>query len=120
RPAKRANNKIKKSGENFTLVLEPTPDILAEVSAAKQNGLLVIGFAAETNDVLQHARSKLERKHLDAIVANDITRDGAGFDTETNIITIITRADDTFVELPLMSKSDTAHRILDEIVRLRH
>jgi phosphopantothenoylcysteine decarboxylase/phosphopantothenate--cysteine ligase len=119
RPAKRANNKIKKSGESLTLVLEPTPDILAEVAAAKQNGLLVIGFAAETNDVLNHARSKLERKRLDAIIANDITRDGAGFDSETNIVTIITRADDAPLELPLMSKSDAAHRILDEIVRLR-
>ncbi|MDT5123080.1 MAG: phosphopantothenoylcysteine decarboxylase / phosphopantothenate---cysteine ligase [Acidobacteriota bacterium] len=119
RPAKRANNKIKKSGESFTLVLEPTPDILAEVAAAKQNDLLIVGFAAETNDVIQHARSKLDRKGLDAIIANDITREGAGFDTETNIITIITRADDTSVELPLMSKPDAAHRILDEIMRLR-
>jgi phosphopantothenoylcysteine decarboxylase/phosphopantothenate--cysteine ligase len=119
RPAKRVHNKIKKSGESFTLVLEPTPDILAEVAAAKQNGLLVIGFAAETNDVLNHARSKLERKRLDAIIANDITRDGAGFDSETNIVTIITRTDAAPLELPLMSKSDAAHRTLDEIVRLR-
>ena len=119
RPAKRANNKIKKSGENFTLVLEPTPDILAEVAAAKQNGLLVVGFAAETNDVLNNARSKLKRKRLDAIVANDITQGGAGFDAKTNIITIITRANDAPVELPLMSKLDAAHRILDEIMRLR-
>lgn len=119
RPAQRAENKIKKAGESLTLVLERTPDILAEVAAAKQNGLLVIGFAAETDDVLKHARSKLERKRLDAIVANDITRNGAGFETETNIITIITRANDAPVELPLMSKSDAAHRILDEILNLR-
>jgi phosphopantothenoylcysteine decarboxylase/phosphopantothenate--cysteine ligase len=119
RPAKRADNKIKKSGESLTLVLEPTPDILAEVAAAKQNGLLVVGFAAETNDVLNNARSKLERKRLDAIVANDITQGGAGFDAKTNIITIITRASAAPVELPLMSKLDAAHRILDEIMRLR-
>ena len=119
RPATRAGRKIKKTGENLTLTLEPTPDILAEVAEAKQNGLLVVGFAAETNDVLNHARSKLERKKLDAIVANDITRKGAGFDTGTNIISIITRGNGTPIELPLMSKLDAAHRILDEIVRLR-
>jgi phosphopantothenoylcysteine decarboxylase / phosphopantothenate---cysteine ligase len=119
RPANRAQAKIKKSAESLTLHLEPTPDILAEVSQSRQNGLLVVGFAAETNDVLKHARSKLENKHLDAIVANDITRDGAGFDTQTNIITIITRASDASIELPLMSKLDAAHRILDEIAGLR-
>jgi len=119
RPAERAANKIKKTGESLTLTLEPTPDILAEVARAKQNGLLVVGFAAETNDVLKHARAKLERKSLDALVANDITRKGAGFDVETNIITIITRASDAPIELPLMSKLDASHRILDEIARLR-
>jgi phosphopantothenoylcysteine decarboxylase/phosphopantothenate--cysteine ligase len=119
RPSERAANKIKKAGVGLTLELEPTPDILAEVAQAKQNGLLVVGFAAETNDVVNHARTKLESKKLDAIVANDITRDGAGFDTETNIITIITRASEAPVELPLMSKLDASHRILDEIARLR-
>lgn len=119
RPTMRATGKIKKSAESLTLNLEPTPDILAEVSEARQNGLLVVGFAAETDDVINHARSKLERKHLDAIVANDITRDGAGFDTQTNIVTIITRLSDAPIELPLMSKLEAAHRILDEIARLR-
>jgi phosphopantothenoylcysteine decarboxylase/phosphopantothenate--cysteine ligase len=119
RPAERATSKIKKSGASLTLTLEPTPDILAEVAAARQNGLLVVGFAAESDDVLNHARLKLERKRLDAIVANDITRDGAGFDTSTNVVSIITRGDDAPLELPLMSKLDAAHRILDEIVRLR-
>ncbi|HEY0323001.1 MAG TPA: bifunctional phosphopantothenoylcysteine decarboxylase/phosphopantothenate--cysteine ligase CoaBC [Pyrinomonadaceae bacterium] len=119
RPAKRAGSKLKKTAENLTLTLEPTVDILAEVAAAKQNGLLVVGFAAETEDVLNHARSKLERKRLDAIIANDITREGAGFDAETNIITIITRDMDAPIELPLMSKLDASHRILDELVRLR-
>jgi phosphopantothenoylcysteine decarboxylase/phosphopantothenate--cysteine ligase len=119
RPAERAANKIKKSGESLTLTLEPTPDILAEVARAKQNGLLVVGFAAETNDVIKHARAKLERKSLDALVANDITRKGAGFDVETNIVTIITRASETPIELPLMSKLDASHRIMDEIARLR-
>jgi phosphopantothenoylcysteine decarboxylase/phosphopantothenate--cysteine ligase len=119
RPAKRAASKIKKADANLTLTLEPTPDILMEVSEARRNGLLVVGFAAETDDVTNNARSKLERKRLDAIVANDITRDGAGFDKETNIITIISRASDAPVELPLMSKLDASHRILDEVARLR-
>ncbi|HEY0384567.1 MAG TPA: bifunctional phosphopantothenoylcysteine decarboxylase/phosphopantothenate--cysteine ligase CoaBC [Pyrinomonadaceae bacterium] len=119
RPSERAASKIKKAGENLTLTLEPTQDILAEVARGKQNGLLVVGFAAETNDLLKHARAKLLGKKLDAIVANDITRTGAGFDTETNIITIITRASEAPVELPLMSKLEAAHRILDEVALLR-
>ncbi|HUQ32875.1 MAG TPA: bifunctional phosphopantothenoylcysteine decarboxylase/phosphopantothenate--cysteine ligase CoaBC [Pyrinomonadaceae bacterium] len=119
RPIKREPNKIKKTGESLALTLEPTPDILGEVSAAKQNGLLVIGFAAETGDLINHARAKLERKGLDAIVANDVTLAGAGFDSQTNVVTIITRAQDAPLELPLMSKLDASHRILDEVARLR-
>ncbi|MCA1567086.1 MAG: bifunctional phosphopantothenoylcysteine decarboxylase/phosphopantothenate--cysteine ligase CoaBC [Acidobacteria bacterium] len=119
RPAKRAAQKMKKSGAALTLALEPTPDILASVAAAGHDGLLVIGFAAESENVVAHAREKLARKKLDAIVANDITRDGAGFDAATNIVTLITRDRDAPVELPLMSKLEAAHRILDEVVRLR-
>jgi phosphopantothenoylcysteine decarboxylase/phosphopantothenate--cysteine ligase len=119
RPTKRASQKIKKSGTAFTLTLEPTPDILAAVAAKRHDNLLVIGFAAESEKVIAHAREKLMRKNLDAIVANDITRSGAGFDGETNIVTILSRARDAPVELPLMSKLDAAHRILDEVVRLR-
>lgn len=120
RPASSSESKIKKSDAPLTLLLEPTPDILAEVSANRRNGLLVVGFAAETDDVLNYARAKLERKQLDAIVANDITRDGAGFDTETNAVIILTRDGDSApIELPLMSKTDVAHCILDEIARLR-
>jgi phosphopantothenoylcysteine decarboxylase / phosphopantothenate---cysteine ligase len=119
RPATRAAEKIKKRDDHLTLTLEPTPDILAEVAGAQRDHLIVVGFAAETNDVLQYAREKLERKRLDAIVANDITREGAGFDTDTNVVTIITRDGDAPVELPLMSKLDAAHRILDVIARLR-
>jgi phosphopantothenoylcysteine decarboxylase/phosphopantothenate--cysteine ligase len=119
RPVTRAMNKIKKSAESLMLNLEPTPDILAEVSKSRQDGLLVVGFAAETNDILKHARAKLEGKHLDVIVANDITRDGAGFDTQTNAVIIITRESKAPIELPLMSKLDVAHSILDEVVVLR-
>lgn len=119
RPVSPPSIKIKKTDAPLTLLLEPTPDILGEVAASRSNGLLVVGFAAETNDVLNYAREKLKRKQLDAIVANDITRDGAGFDTETNAVTILTRGGDKAIELPLMSKRETAHRILDEIARLR-
>lgn len=119
RPSARAEKKIKKSGDAWTLTLEPTPDILAEVSRTRRNGLLVVGFAAETNDLLEHARKKLRKKSLDAVVANDVTREGAGFETETNAVTILTRDSDAPVELPLLSKLDTAHRILDEVARLR-
>ncbi len=119
RPASRAADKMKKSGETLTLALEPTPDILAEVAGARKNGLLVVGFAAETERVLEHAREKLERKGLDAIVANDLTQEGAGFNTETNVVTLITRGEAEPKSLPLMSKLEAAHQILDEIVRLR-
>ncbi len=119
RPAERAEQKIKKSDAALTLRLEPTPDILAEVSRARSDGLLVVGFAAETERVEEHAREKLRRKNLDAIVANDLTRDGAGFDSDTNVITILTRCSETAETLPLMSKLEAAHRVLDEVARLR-
>jgi phosphopantothenoylcysteine decarboxylase/phosphopantothenate--cysteine ligase len=119
RPSARAADKLKKTSEHLTITLEPTPDILAEVAAARRNGLLIVGFAAETNNVLEHARSKLDRKNLDIIVANDVTREGAGFDHETNIVTIITRDKSAPVELQLMSKLEASHIILDEVARLR-
>jgi phosphopantothenoylcysteine decarboxylase/phosphopantothenate--cysteine ligase len=119
RPAKRAAQKIKKSAAPITIELEPTPDILASVAAARREGLLVVGFAAESERVVEHARDKLRRKNLDAIIANDITRAGAGFDAATNAVTIIASDRDEPLELPLMPKLEAAHRILDEIARLR-
>jgi phosphopantothenoylcysteine decarboxylase/phosphopantothenate--cysteine ligase len=119
RPSARADEKIKKASSALTLALEPTPDILAEVSGARRDGLLVVGFAAETERVIANARDKLTRKNLDAVVANDLTQDGAGFNTDTNIITLLTRDREQPAALPLMSKLDAAHRILDEVVRLR-
>jgi len=119
RPAARASSKIKKTAESLTLELEPTPDILAEVALARHNGLLVVGFAAETDDLVENARQKLLRKKLDAVVANDVAREGAGFDGDTNVVTLLTRDREGHVELPLMSKSEAAGRILDEVLRLR-
>jgi phosphopantothenoylcysteine decarboxylase / phosphopantothenate---cysteine ligase len=81
--------------------------------------MLVIGFAAETENVLANAREKLRSKKLDAIIANDVTREDSGFDSSTNAITIITKDGAEPVELPVMSKSEAADRILDVIVRLR-
>ncbi len=121
RPANAANAKIKKDGkETLTLELTKTPDILAEVSKNRMNGLLVVGFAAETNDVVGYARAKMEKKDLDMVVANDITAKGAGFNTDTNIATILLRASGSEIELPLMPKREMAGRILDEIVKLRN
>ena len=120
RPAQRADQKIKKSDDSITLTLERTPDVLSQVAAARENGMLVIGFAAETENVLDNARTKLVSKNLDAIVANDVARAGSGFDSTTNAITIIVRDSKDAVELPLMSKSDAADRILDVIVNLRN
>ena len=119
RPVELAAQKIKKSAGPLTLELEPTPDILSEVSAARHDGLLVIGFAAETQNVLSNAQEKLKRKNLDAVVANDVSREGAGFDTDTNEVTILTRDQQAPIHVPLIAKTNVANLILDEIVRQR-
>ncbi|HVF22127.1 MAG TPA: bifunctional phosphopantothenoylcysteine decarboxylase/phosphopantothenate--cysteine ligase CoaBC [Pyrinomonadaceae bacterium] len=119
RPAERAEQKIKKTEESVTLTLERTPDVLANVAAARRNGMLVVGFAAETENVLANAREKLRKKKLDAIVANDVTRSDSGFDTTTNAITIITAKSTDPLELPALSKNEAANRILDVVVGLR-
>ncbi|HEX6126061.1 MAG TPA: bifunctional phosphopantothenoylcysteine decarboxylase/phosphopantothenate--cysteine ligase CoaBC [Pyrinomonadaceae bacterium] len=117
-PANVADAKIKKDGKDaLTLELRKTPDILSNVSTNRRSGLLVVGFAAETNDVVEYARSKMKKKNLDIVVANDITKEGAGFNTDTNIATILTASDEH--ELPLMSKRELAEKILDEVVNLR-
>jgi phosphopantothenoylcysteine decarboxylase/phosphopantothenate--cysteine ligase len=118
-PAQAAATKIKKNGqETLNLELTKTRDILADVAGSRQTGLIVAGFAAETTDVINYARSKMEKKGLDLVVANDITKDGAGFNTDTNIATILTHNGGQ-IDLPLMSKRDLADKILDEIVKLR-
>src|SRR5579872_1824457 len=107
--------KIKRKGP-LTLELEPTADILREISACKQSQIIV-GFAAETENVLENARQKLSSKKLDAIVVNDVSRETIGFDSDRNAVTIITH--DEVVEVPETSKSEVAQRVLDQIVRLR-
>ena len=110
--------KIKRGPRRLTIELEPTPDILADVSRLK-GGRIVVGFAAETDHLAEHARQKLASKSADLIVANDVTAEGAGFDYETNIVTMFTRDGDE-VSLPRMSKLDVAQRVLDQILELRN
>jgi phosphopantothenoylcysteine decarboxylase / phosphopantothenate---cysteine ligase len=118
RPTERASEKIKKSQESLIVKLEPTPDVLSQVAAARSNGMLVIGFAAETENVVDNAIQKLKTKKLDAIVANDVSRADSGFDVSTNAVTIITKNGGP-IELSVMSKREAANRILDVIVSLR-
>ncbi len=117
RPVDRHAEKIKKSNASLKISLEPTTDILAEV--AKNKGQkIVVGFAAETDHVAENARKKLSAKNADLIVANDVTAEGAGFDHDTNVVTLFARDGRDFA-LPKLSKSEVAQRILDEVVRLR-
>lgn len=107
--------KIKREGP-IALELEPTADILKEISLRKQSQIIV-GFAAETENVLENARQKLAAKQLDAIVVNDVSREGIGFDSDRNEVTIITH--DDVVEVPETTKWEVAQRVLDQVVRLR-
>jgi len=117
RPAEPLSQKLKRSKDPLTLKLEPNPDILASV--AKEKGTrLVVGFAAETGHVAENARKKLSAKNADLIVANDVTAEGAGFDLDTNVVTLLAR-DGRDLALPKMTKREVAERILDEVVRLR-
>jgi phosphopantothenoylcysteine decarboxylase/phosphopantothenate--cysteine ligase len=116
RAAEKHGEKIKKSDGSLTVQLEPTVDILQEMARAKGDKFIV-GFAAETADVAQNARKKLAVKNLDLLVANDVTAEGAGFDHDTNVVSLYYR-DGRDVALPKMSKAEVAQRVLDEIVRL--
>jgi len=113
RPQTQSTNKIKKNSPTLELVLEKTPDILLELGQLKKHQILV-GFAAETQELLAHAQDKLTRKNLDMIVANDITVPGAGFNVDTNIVKLLYR-NGTMEELPKMSKEQLAGIILDKI-----
>ena len=113
-----AGAKIKKSSAGMTLELERTPDILREVAASKGPDQLVVGFAAETNDLVDNAREKMTDKRLDMIVGNDVSADQV-FDSDENRVIILTPHSPDMIELPLESKAGIAHKILDEIVKLR-
>ncbi len=117
RPKQKAPEKIKKFKLETVLELELNPDILAE-AGKKKNSRIMVGFAAETENLLQNTREKLEKKNLDLIVANDVTLPGAGFKVDTNIVKIMDRSGKV-EELPLMTKEDLADRILDRIALLK-
>jgi len=118
RPAEVRNRKIKKRDGLQNLRLKPTRDVLGEIVKRRRPGQLVVGFAAETDHVLENAAQKLRAKRLDMIVANDVTQEGAGFDTDTNIVTLLF-PDGRKVALEKMPKLDVANRVLDEVVDLR-
>ena len=115
RPKATAGQKIKRKGA-MSLELEATADILQELSR-KKSSQIVVGFAAETENVLENARQKLVTKNLDAIVVNDVAREGVGFDSDRNAVTIITR--DDIIEVPETTKWEVAQRVLDQVVRIR-
>lgn len=118
RPAHVAPQKLKKGDGGFTIELTRNPDILAELSRQKGNRILV-GFATETEEVLQNAARKLRGKNLDMIVANDVTQEGAGFAHDTNIVTLIDRSEKVET-LPLMSKDEVAHTVYDRLLALKN
>jgi phosphopantothenoylcysteine decarboxylase/phosphopantothenate--cysteine ligase len=120
RAARTADQKIKKmenKSDSLTLELVGTPDILKTLGQAKKPGQIMVGFAAETQDLIDNAKKKLESKNLDFIVANDVTMEGAGFATDTNIVTIIER-NGRIRSLPLMSKKEVAASIIDSVANL--
>ena len=112
-PVTTADQKMKKSDGDLTIGLKRTPDILKYLGEHKQPGQFLCGFSMETQNVIENSRKKLASKHADMICANSLRTEGAGFGTDTNVITLITPDSDT--ELPLMSKEEAAHRILDAI-----
>ena len=117
RPAQPSGTKIKKSADSLHIALEPTTDILAELGRDK-GATIIVGFAAETDHLAENAHKKLAAKNADLIVANDVTAEGAGFDLDSNVVTLFSR-DGRDLPLPKLSKKEVAHRVLDEVVRLR-
>jgi phosphopantothenoylcysteine decarboxylase / phosphopantothenate---cysteine ligase len=112
-----AAQKIKRKGP-MSLDLQPTPDILKEI-ASKKTAQLVVGFAAETANALENASQKLTAKSLDMIVVNDVSRGGVGFDSDRNAVTILMRDEHQSIDVPETTKWEVAHRVLDQIVRVR-
>ncbi|MBE5791852.1 MAG: bifunctional phosphopantothenoylcysteine decarboxylase/phosphopantothenate--cysteine ligase CoaBC [Clostridiales bacterium] len=110
------DQKIKKTGDSMTLTLVSTPDIAKYLGSVKRENQVLVAFAAETENAVENAKGKRERKNADLIVANDVTRPGAGFGVDTNVVTII--SDEGMTEYPQMSKKDVADKILDHVERI--
>ncbi|MCI9315327.1 MAG: bifunctional phosphopantothenoylcysteine decarboxylase/phosphopantothenate--cysteine ligase CoaBC [Lachnospiraceae bacterium] len=115
RPRVTADEKLKKKDEELSVELERTEDILAFLGAHRKEGQFMCGFSMETEHMLENSRAKLEKKNIDMIVANNLKQEGAGFGTDTNVVTFLTR--DETVELPIMSKEEVADRLLDHIMK---
>ena len=114
-----ATQKIKKqSGESITLTLVENPDVAKAVGKQKQLGQILVGFAAETQNIKSHAQEKRKKKNLDLIVANDITKEGAGFGSDTNIVTLYSEIGEK--ELPILPKLEVAHAIFDEVMLIKN
>lgn len=116
RPSMVSEEKIKKSEEAFSIPMERTEDILGFLGEHKQKGQFLCGFSMETQNMLENSRKKLRKKNLDMIVANNVKEEGAGFETDTNIVTLITEQEE--IALPLMSKEEAANQILDQILKI--
>jgi len=110
--------KIKKHQGAPVVKLEPTADILADLTQRRRNGQIIVGFAAETEQLIENAAAKLHSKSLDLLVANDVSQNGAGFDVDTNIVTLLF-PDGRNLALEKMSKRNVANRVLDEVVEIR-
>ena len=117
RPAVVAEEKVKKADGDMSIALERTQDILASLGEHKQPGQVLCGFAMETENMVEHALGKLKKKNLDLIVANNVKVEGAGFGTDTNVVTLIT--DEEIRELALMKKEEVAQQLVDELLKLR-
>ena len=117
RPKYTADEKVKKKDDELLLELERTEDILGFLGEHKGEGQFLCGFSMETENMIENSRSKLEKKNLDLIVANNLKQEGAGFGTDTNIVTFLSK-DDT-VELPIMSKDEVADELLSYIMKRR-
>jgi phosphopantothenoylcysteine decarboxylase/phosphopantothenate--cysteine ligase len=116
RPVNAAEEKVKKKDDDLKIDLERTEDILAYLGSHRREGQFLCGFSMETEHMLENSKAKLEKKHIDMIVANNLKQQGAGFGTDTNVVTLITKEETR--ELPLMSKEEVADAILDVIMRI--
>ena len=115
RPATVGTEKIKKSDGDLSIALERTDDILGWLGQNRRDGQFLCGFSMETQNMLENSRAKLAKKHIDMIVANNLKVEGAGFGTDTNVVTLITRDSET--ELPIMTKEEVADCLLTEILK---
>lgn len=114
RPAQTADEKMKKKDGELTVALERTEDILAYLGAHRREGQFICGFSMETEHMLENSRAKLEKKNIDMMVANNLRQEGAGFGTDTNVVTLLTKEET--LELPILSKEEVADRLLTFIL----